>query len=81
MSDNARTIVTLGVLLGFAALATAHVAIVYGLFGARRPGTAVAALLVPPLAPWAAIRDGMSVRAAVWLGAAFVYGVSLVLAW
>jgi hypothetical protein len=81
LSGYAHTIITAAVLIGFAALVTAHVAIVYGLLGARRLGLAVATLVVPPLAPWVAVRDGMSVRAAVWLGAAVIYAVGLVFAW
>jgi hypothetical protein len=57
---------------------TAHVAIAWGLAwsatGSRwRAG---AALLLPPLAPYWALRAKMWLRAAVWILAALVYGVA-----
>ncbi len=57
----------------FAVTVTAHVTILVGL--ARRPPRwrAAAALMVPPLAPYFALRERMRVRAALWIVAAVVY--------
>lgn len=75
------TFVTLALLVSFASLATVHVAIVYSLVAKRQGWRAAVAALVPPLAPWLAIRQGMRVRGALWLGWAVLYAVSLALAW
>lgn len=66
--------------VGFAALVTTHVTIVFGLATHAPRWRALAALLVPPLAPWWAARERMHVRAGVWVLAALVYGAALVLA-
>jgi hypothetical protein len=61
------------VVLAFAVLLTVHVAIVFGLLGRRPRWRGLLALLVVPLAPYWAWREGMRVRAALWAGAAVLY--------
>jgi hypothetical protein len=64
------------VVVAFALLVTAHLAIVVGL-GRRPPRSrSVVALIVPPLAPYWALREGMSVRGGLWLAAALTYAVA-----
>lgn len=77
MRDGAATI---GVVLTFAALVTAHVATVFGLLLRRHGAAALGALVVPPLAPYWAFTRGMRSRAIVWIAAAVLYGVALALA-
>ena len=62
-----------GLLLAFATLVTVHVAIVLGLLSRDPRWRALAAFLVPPLAPYWAIRDGMVIRGAVWIGSVVLY--------
>jgi hypothetical protein len=71
---------TIGVALALAltVFAGAHVAIVGGLARRRAWRKALAALLVPPLAPWWAFRLGMRARAYVWLGAVGAYAACVV---
>ncbi|HEY3593220.1 MAG TPA: hypothetical protein VGL13_05080 [Polyangiaceae bacterium] len=68
-------IVSAGVVLAFATLITVHVAIAFGLAKQSPRWRGAAALLVPPLAPYWALRLGMMVRGAIWLGAVVVYAV------
>ncbi|MFO0614136.1 MAG: hypothetical protein U0414_16200 [Polyangiaceae bacterium] len=79
-TDVIVTLLTVGVVLAFAAFVTVHAATVFGLFRLRRVRAAVAALVLPPLAPWLAVRYGMRGRAIGWLVAAPVYTVALLLA-
>ncbi len=74
------TLLTVAVVLTFAVMVTIHLATVFGLLRKRRVGAALAALVVPPLAPWLANRWGMRGRAIGWLVAAPLYVVALVLA-
>jgi hypothetical protein len=67
-------------LVSFATLATAHVAIAAGLARRVPRWRALVVLVVVPLAPWWGLRERMRVRAAVWIGAAVAYAVSLWLA-
>ncbi len=67
------------VVLAFALLVTAHVTIAAGLLRHPPRWRALAALVVPPLAPywaWGPMRR----RAVLWLAAAFVYVVARLLA-
>jgi hypothetical protein len=66
-------------IVAFALLLTAHVTIAVGLVRGPRPRRALVVFLVPPLAPWWGWNARMRVRAAVWVAAAAVYGVALVL--
>jgi hypothetical protein len=68
------------VVLSFAALITAHVAIVAGLLYRRPRWRALAAAIVAPLAPFWSFRSGMPVRAAIWIGSALVYVIARFLA-
>ncbi|MDP9037149.1 MAG: hypothetical protein M3O50_20310 [Myxococcota bacterium] len=67
-------------LVAFASLVTAHVALVLGL--ARRPPRwrALLAFVVAPLAPAWGWREKMRVRGAIWIVAALVYVAALRLA-
>jgi len=69
-----------GMILGFAALVTAHVAIVAGLAGRPPRRRAGFALAIPPLAPYWALREGMRVRGVIWIASALVYAVAVAVA-
>ena len=87
MADAARTdrtrhrmkdaLVLGGLLLAFALLMTMHMAIVFGLAQRSPRWRALAALFVPPLAPYWALRGGMMVRASVWIGSLVLYATFL----
>ncbi|HEY4122860.1 MAG TPA: hypothetical protein VGM56_33580 [Byssovorax sp.] len=77
MSDAART---LALVATFATLAAIHVSITFGLCARRAPLLGAAALLIPPLAPYLALRGAMRGRAIAWLCAAAAYAASLVAA-
>jgi hypothetical protein len=61
--------------LAFAVLVTAHVAIVAGLLGEKPRARAIVALVVAPLAPYWALRGGMRVRGGIWVVSAVGYVV------
>jgi len=64
------------VVVSFATLVTAHVALAAGL-AARPPWWhALLALVVPPLAPYWGFREKMRGRAAVWAAALVLYGAA-----
>ena len=65
------------VALAFAVLVTAHVAIVAGLFARTPRWHAPLALVLPPLAPYWAAREGMTARSLIWLVGIVVYGIAL----
>lgn len=68
------------VILGFATLVTVHVFIAVRLFLRARPRwRGLVALVVPPLAPIWAYREGWRVAPTVWLVAVLVYLVAAVL--
>jgi hypothetical protein len=69
-----------GLLLAFATLVTMHVAIVFGLAQKEPRWRALAAFLVPPLAPYWAFCHGMKVRAAFWVASVALYAALLVAA-
>jgi hypothetical protein len=73
---NALVLVLLG---SFAAMLTLHVTMLVRL--ASRPPRlrALAALLVPPLAPFWTYRHGQPGRALLWIGLLGVYALSLFL--
>ena len=62
--------------LAFAVLVTAHVALLVGLLLRRPRWRAAAALVVPPLAPFWGLEARMRLRSYLWLGALVVYVVS-----
>jgi hypothetical protein len=77
-----RDIVVLAaVVLGFAALMTAHVVTVAGMVR-RRSGfwRCLAACFVPVLAPYWAWQERMRVRSGIWVASLLVYVVALVAA-
>jgi hypothetical protein len=76
-----RDVVVLAALVvAFATLLTVHVTLALGLMRRTPRWHGALALVVPPLAPWWGWREGMRVRAAIWLLAAPAYAVSLWLA-
>ena len=74
MNDAARTIALIAT---FAALVTIHVSIAFGLAARRSPLLGAAALMLPPLAPYLALRGAMRGRGIAWLAAAAAYAASL----
>jgi hypothetical protein len=72
--------VSLGLVMAFATLATAHVALVVGLASRRPWWRAPVALLVLPLAPWWGRTERMHARTLTWLVSAAAYVVMLWLA-
>jgi hypothetical protein len=62
-----------GLVLAFATLVTVHVAIVLGLAGRDPRWRALVAFVLPPLAPYWALRDGMFKRGSVWIGSVVLY--------
>jgi hypothetical protein len=74
-------LVLAAVVLGFAALVTAHVVTIVGM-ARRRSGwrRCVGALIVPVLAPYWAWQGRMRVRSGVWVGSLLVYVVARVAA-
>jgi len=60
-------------ILAFATAVTAHVGIVAGLAMRTPRWRAPVALFVAPLAPYWALRNGMRLRAALWVAALLTY--------
>jgi hypothetical protein len=71
---------TLAVVISFAIAITSHAYIVAGLARRAPRWRAWIALFIPPLAPFWALRDGQKLRARIWIAAAALYSVLLVLA-
>jgi hypothetical protein len=69
-----------GLLLSFAACLTAHVLIVVRLARRRPRYRGLLALVVPPLAPTWAYREGWRLLAFVWLGGVLGYALARVVA-
>ena len=69
-----------GLVVAFAALVTAHATLLFGLARRAPRWRALAALLLPPLAPWWGRDQRMNVRVAVWTLSAATYAVLLWLA-
>lgn len=74
------SIVLAALVLSFATLVTAHVALAFGLTLERPRWKGPLALLVPPLAPYWGMEAGMKKRAAFWVGAVCVYALARILA-
>ena len=68
------------VVLAFAFLVTAHVAIAVGLLGRRPRWRAPVALVFAPIAPYWAWKERMRVRAGVWTAGLVVYVIARVAA-
>ena len=73
-------IVVVALIVAFALLVTAHVAIAFGLARRAPRWRAPVAFLVVPLAPYWAWRGQMKVRAWIWAGALVLYAMATVLA-
>jgi hypothetical protein len=67
-------------LVAFAALVTAHLALVFGLSRRAPRWRGVVALVVAPLAPWWGWHERMRARGVAWAVAATVYLIALSLA-
>ncbi len=72
-------VVMLTIAGSFALLATVHVALAYGLVFRKPWWRGPVALVIPPLAPWWGLEEGMRVRSALWLTAVCIYGVARIL--
>jgi hypothetical protein len=68
------------VVVAFAIVVTAHVAIAFGLVRRTPRWRAPLAFAVVPLAPYFAWREQMRVRAVVWIAGALLYVIGLILA-
>jgi hypothetical protein len=68
--------ITVALVVAFATLVTAHVTLVVGLAWRRPRWHALAALVLPPLAPVWGARAGMAGRAGVWVASAALYVAS-----
>lgn len=66
------------VVLAFAFLVTAHLAIAVGLVAKTPRWRALVALVVAPLAPYWAWREHMRVRAGIWAGGLVLYVIALI---
>lgn len=64
------------VVVALAVLATAHVALAFGLARRGPWWRGAVALAVPPLAPYWGLHERMRLRSMVWLGALVVYGAA-----
>ena len=71
-------VITLTVILSFATLLTAHVALVAGLVARRPRWRGALAFVVVPLAPYWGFRERMKARAVVWAAALTIYAIALV---
>jgi hypothetical protein len=69
-----------GLVFAFATLCTVHVAIVWSLLKQHPRWRALVAFVVPPLAPYWALRAGMVVRGGIWIGSIILYTTLLGLA-
>ena len=74
------TLLTIGLASAFGLLVTIHVAACFGLRRTRHRAGALAALFLPPLAPYWTFIDGMRVRSVAWIASASLYAVAIVLA-
>jgi hypothetical protein len=72
--------IVISLIVAFALLVTAHVAITYGLAWRAPRWRAPIAFFVVPLAPYWAWRERMKVRAGIWTGALVLYVVATVIA-
>jgi len=81
MSGATRdAVLAIGLVVAFAALVTVHVATLFGLARRHHLAQALSGLVLPPLAPCWAFKQGMRARAVAWLASAALYGVALALA-
>jgi hypothetical protein len=69
--------VLVGVVVAFAALVTAHVALAVGLARRRSAWHALVALVLVPLAPWWGWKARMHARGVIWVAAAVAYAAAL----
>lgn len=65
-----------GLIVGFALLATVHVALVWGLAFRKPRWRALVAFVVPPAAPVFGFMEKMRLRSILWIAAAVIYLVA-----
>ena len=73
-----RALLSILLALALAGFLGAHVALVVGIFRARKPPRAALAFFIPPLAPFWGHELGMTKRANAWLGALALYVAVLI---
>ncbi len=73
-------LIAVALVLAFALLVTAHATIVAGLASRPPRWRGLAALVAAPLAPYWGYRQGMRLRAALWMTSAAAYAVLRTLA-
>lgn len=73
-------VVLIALVVAFASLVTAHLALALGLARRSYRWRALLAFVLAPLAPWWGWREKMRVRSVLWVAAAIAYGVTLPLA-
>lgn len=66
--------------LGFAALVTSHLSLVFGLAQRSPKARALLAFVIPPLAPYWGMREHMGARAVMWIASAVIYATAWILA-
>lgn len=69
-------ILVAAIVLSFALFVTAHLAIVWGLLFRAPRWRSPVALVLPPLAPYWAVRERMRVRAILWIASLVVYALA-----
>jgi len=74
------TILVVVVVLAFAFLVTAHLAIAFGLVTKTPRWRAFVALVFAPLAPYWAWREQMRIRAVIWAAGLVLYVIALIAA-
>ena len=72
--------VLIALVVSFAALLTAHVALAFGLTLERPRWRGPLALVVPPLAPYWGMEVGMKRRSGIWVTALLVYVLARIVA-
>jgi hypothetical protein len=77
MSMTRGVVVLVVLIVAFASLVTAHVALAIGLARRRGVWAALVAFVVVPLAPWWGWRARMRARGVIWVLAAGAYLASL----
>jgi hypothetical protein len=73
-------VVLIALVVSFAVLVTAHVALAFGLTLARPRWRGPVSFVVPPLAPYWGMEAGMKRRAALWVTALVIYVLARIVA-
>lgn len=78
--QNVDVVVLVALVVSFAALVTAHVALAFGLTLAEPRWRGPVSLFVPPLAPYWGMEAGMKRRSALWVTALVIYALARIAA-